>query len=311
MANRIQSMLDEMFTHLVEKHTCFSSEAHSNFERIHLPVSPTCNIQYRFCKRGLNKRKRHSGEIYDLLSPEEAVEVVEKALELCPQITVAGIAGPGDTLATNHALETFELINRKFPQLINCLSTNGLLLKEKVERAVNAGVRTITVTVNSVNLEVMKNLFSYIMYNGQYITGELAARWLILAQLSGIEKASRLGAVVKINTFLVPGVNDRHIGEVARVTSEVGASLINVIPLISHFEIETNRSYVSHELNIARKEAEEYLPVFRYCQQCRTDVCGIPGSGIEFADIFYGHRPKLLRQFRNSNKNAIRKADIS
>jgi nitrogen fixation protein NifB len=306
-------MSDGMFTHLVAKHTCFSGEAHNSFGRIHLPVSPACNIQYRFYKRGLrlNKRKRHPGENYALLNPEEAVGVVEKALELYPQITVAGIAGPGDTLASDHALETFELIHRKFPLLLNCLSTNGLLLKEKVERAFNAGVRTITVTVNSVNLKVLKNIFSYIMYNGQYMTGELAARWLILAQLSGIEKAAKLGAVVKINTFLVPGVNDRHIGEVARVTSEVGASLINVIPLMSHLEIETNRPLACHELNAARKEAEKYLPVFRYCQQCRADVCGIPGSGIEFADVFYDHRPKLLRRFRNGSEKAISKADIS
>ena len=34
---------------------CFSASAHNKFARIHLPVSPACNIQCRFCKRGFNK----------------------------------------------------------------------------------------------------------------------------------------------------------------------------------------------------------------------------------------------------------------
>jgi len=122
------------------------------------------------------------------------------------------------------------------------------------------------------------------------MTGESAARWLILAQLSGIEKAAKLGAVVKINTVLVPGVNDQHIGEVARVTSEVGASLINVIPLIPQNEMECLQPPDCDELNAAREAAEEHLPVFRHCQRCRADACGIPGSGVDYAGILYNDR---------------------
>lgn len=32
------------FDHLLGKHPCFSERAHYKYERIHLPVSPTCNI---------------------------------------------------------------------------------------------------------------------------------------------------------------------------------------------------------------------------------------------------------------------------
>jgi len=67
-------------------------------------------------------------------SPEESLAVVEKALKLCPEITVVGIAGPGDPLATTHALETFKLIHNRYPQLIKCLSTNGLLLEENAQK---------------------------------------------------------------------------------------------------------------------------------------------------------------------------------
>lgn len=287
MGNCLQSNNFEKFDHLVKKHPCFNGEAHSNFGRIHLPVSPFCNIQCRFCKRGFNKWENRPGVSRSILSPEDSIKIVEKALELCPQITVAGIAGPGDTLATDHALDTFELIHRKFPNLINCLSTNGLLLPDKAERIINSGVITVTVTVNAVDPAIQKNICSHIIHKGEYLTGEYAAGRLIQAQLTGIQKIAGLGAVVKINTVLIPGVNDHHVGEVARTTAASGASLINVIPLIPQHQMKTIRLPQCDELNNAREAAEKHLPVFRHCKQCRADACGIPGSGIDYAGQLY------------------------
>lgn len=287
MMNCLQPKFDEKFSHLVKKHPCFNGEAHNNFGRIHLPVSPACNIQCRFCKRGFNKWERRPGVSSSLLKPENSIKIVERALELCPQITVVGVAGPGDTLATDHALVTFELIHKRFPHLINCVSTNGLLLREKAERVVEAGVRTVTVTVNAVYPEVLKDICAYITYNGQYMTGEHAARWLVLAQLAGIEKVVKLGAVVKINTVLIPGVNDHHVEEVARATARAGASLINIIPLIPQHDMEKCPPPDCDELNAARAAAEKHLPVFRHCKQCRADACGIPGARVDLAGELY------------------------
>ena len=277
----------EKYSHLVKKHPCFSEEAHNTFGRIHLPVCPACNIQCRFCKRGFNKWEKRPGVSHRMLTPEEAVKIVERALALCPQITVVGIAGPGDTLATDHALKTFALIDQKFPWLIKCLSTNGLLLKEKAEQIINVGVETVTVTVNAIDPTVLKNICAFINYHGQYMTGENAARWLALAQLRGIEKIAQLGVVVKINTVLIPGVNEHHVEEVARLTAKVGASLINVIPLIPQHDLKNCRPPDCQELNLARTAAEKYLPVFRHCKQCRADACGIPGAKVDLASELY------------------------
>ncbi|MCX7923550.1 MAG: radical SAM protein [Clostridia bacterium] len=282
-----QSKLDTKYGHLVKKHPCFSGEAHFKYGRIHLPVSPACNIQCKFCKRSFNKYEKRPGVSGKLLTPEEALEVVDKALELCPDITVVGVAGPGDTLATEHALKTFELVHEKYPNLINCLSTNGLMLKENAERIVRAGVKTVTVTVNAVQADILANICSHIVYNGKLMTGKEAALWLLLAQMAGIRKVSELGAVVKVNTVLIPGVNDKHIAEIARVTAGVGASMINIIPLIPQNEMESFNPPDCYELESARKAAEEYLPVFRHCQQCRADACGIPGSGVDLAGLLY------------------------
>jgi len=277
------------YDHLVKKHPCFNNEAHGKYGRIHLPVSPACNIQCRFCKRGFNKTENRPGVCAGLLQPADAVELVERSLALCPQITVVGIAGPGDTLASEHALETFRLVHARFPELINCLSTNGLMLPEKAGELADAGVKTITVTVNAADTETLTKVCSHISYHGEYLTGKMAARYLLLAQAAGIKKAVDLGIAVKVNTVLIPGVNDHQIEAIAKFAADLGVNFINLIPLIPQHEFIDHRAPSCQELNSARAKAEKHLPVFRHCQHCRADACGIPG-GLDLADELYTKR---------------------
>ncbi|MHB8064204.1 MAG: radical SAM protein [Ruminiclostridium sp.] len=285
--NMCEVNAEEKFDHLIKKHPCFSGEAHFKFGRIHLPVSPTCNIQCKFCKRSLNKTENRPGVASKILSPQASLELVDKALQLCPEITVVGIAGPGDTLATPDALETFELIDSKYPQLIKCMSTNGLMLREYAERITKAGVKTISVTVNAVDPEILQDICTGIFINGDYLEGIEGAAQLIDAQIEGIKKLSALGVTVKINTVLIPGLNYVHIEEVARVTSKAGAAIMNVIPLIPQNEMNNFRAPNCIELNNARLVAEKYLQVFRHCKQCRADACGVPGIEKDFAKLLY------------------------
>lgn len=278
---------EEAFSHLVRKHPCFSGDGHYRFGRIHLPVSPACNIQCKFCKRTFNKYENRPGVAGEMVTPENAAELVGRARKLCPELTVAGIAGPGDTLATPHALEAFEAIHREHPGLINCLSTNGLLLERYAERIVQVGVKTVTVTVNAVEPAIQEHICSAIVLDGRLIKGHSAAETLIRAQLAGIREASALGLVIKINTVLIPDINGSHIGEIARQTKAAGASLMNLIPLIPQHEMAHLEAPDCFQLADARAAAEEHLPVFRHCRHCRADACGIPGSGTDLAAELY------------------------
>ena len=276
------------FEHLAKTHPCLGGEAHFKYGRIHLPVSPSCNIQCKFCKRGFNKSEVRPGVSSLLLTPEEAVKTIRKALILCPEIRVVGIAGPGDTLATDHALETFKLVKKEFPELINCLSTNGLRLEEKAEQIVDAGVQTITVTVNAVDPKIQKNICSFVIdENGNKLEGEEGAKKLIDAQLRGIKKISELGVIVKINSVLLPGINDKHIKEIAKVTKELGASILNIIPLIPQNELSHLEAPTCELLDKCRGEAGEYLDVFRHCKHCRADACGVPGKNQDIHSLLY------------------------
>lgn len=225
-----------------------------------------------------------------MLSPEGALEMLGKALHLCPEITVAGVAGPGDPLASGHALRTFELIGEAYPDLIKCLSTNGLALHDNVEKITEIGIKTVTVTVNAVKPDILAKLCTHIKINNRLLHGVEAAEHLINAQLDGINKITNLGAIVKINTVLVPGINNQYISEISGAVAEAGASMINIIPLIPQYELRDHPTPDCDELQQARDAAEEYLPVFRHCKQCRADAVGIPGVS-EFRHILYSSAP--------------------
>jgi nitrogen fixation protein NifB len=268
-------------------HPCFSGPANINKGRIHLPVSPACNIRCRFCKRGLNKTENRPGVSAELVKPSEAASLVKRALELCPEIAVVGIAGPGDPLATHHALETFEIIHKEFPALINCLSTNGLLLESYADTLAHVGVRTITVTINAVDPLILEKICSAVVFEGTLYEGAEGSSLLIESQQRGIKKAVELGMLIKINIVLIPAINGGHIGEIARTATENGAALVNIIPLIPQFEFEGWPAPDCEELRRAREDAEVWLPVFRHCQHCRADACGIPGRG-DVSALLYG-----------------------
>jgi nitrogen fixation protein NifB len=264
--------------------------------RLHLPVSPACNIQCRFCKRTFNKAEQRPGVSAALLRPADAAELVRKALQLCPEITVAGIAGPGDTLATPHALETFRIIHREFPSLINCMSTNGLLLERYADALRDAGVEALTVTVNAVDPFILEKICSRVILDGKRHDGVEAAEILIAAQKRGIRKAADLGMLIKINIVLIPAINGDHISDIARTVAGLGAGIVNIIPLIPQHEFADAEAPGCDELNEAREAAEQFLPVFRHCQHCRADACGIPGVG-DISSLLYGEEREFEQTF--------------
>ena len=251
------------YQEIVSAHPCFAMGKKSNSGRIHLPVSPGCNIQCRFCDRSVNDYENRPGVTSNVITPEEAVEVVRRALELSPEITVAGIAGPGDTLATHYAIDTFALIKKEFPQLIKCMSTNGLLLPKYVDEIAEVGVDTLTVTVNSINPEIEAKLNKGIFYEGKYIEGVEAAEILIANQLEGIRRAAEYGITVKVNTVFVPEINADYVEEVAEKVGSLGAKIYNIIPLIPQHELVWCSAPTCKELSEIRQRAEQHIPVFR------------------------------------------------
>ena len=148
--------------------------------------------QIRALKKGVEIVVGTPGRVQDLID--------RKALDISPEIRVCGIAGPGDTLASNNAFKTFNLVGEKFPRLIKCMSTNGLLLNERADQVIAAEIDSLTVTVNAVDPKIEAQLNDYIIWHGKKIEGEEGAKILIKNQLEGIRKIADAGITVKVTT---------------------------------------------------------------------------------------------------------------
>lgn len=265
----------------LQGHPCFGGD-HRSSGRIHLPVAPRCNIKCRYCSRRHDcANESRPGVTSRVLSPAEALERLRQVMadpRLGSVIKVAGIAGPGDPLANEATFETFALVEEEFPSLIKCLSTNGLLLPASLERLHLLGLGSLTVTVNALDAQVGSRVYAKVVGEGRVLSGTEGAALLIERQLEGIGAAARLGIVVKVNTVLIPGINDGEIAAIARTVRGLGAEVMNVIPLIPQAELAGHPAPGPEELEEARQSAEKYLGQMRHCRQCRADAVGLLGQ---------------------------------
>lgn len=268
------------FAHVTKAHPCFNEKMHDKVGRAHVPIAPKCNIHCNFCTRDINQEDNRPGVASCVMDPDDAIDHIENVTKEGP-IAVVGVAGPGDSLANEETFEFFEKLSEKNSDLIKCMSTNGLLLPKYAEKLAKIGVNTVTVTVNAVDPDIAKDIYSFVKYEDKVYKGKEAAELLIKNQLEGIEKLSKLGVIIKVNSVLIPGLNDEHLVEVAKEVKKRGASLINVLPLIPLNKMKDYSRPSCAEIEKVRDEVEEILPVFRACTQCRADAYGVPGKKSE------------------------------
>jgi nitrogen fixation protein NifB len=211
---------------------------------------------------------------------------VDAALEKCAELSVVGVAGPGDTLVGNNLFEAFKILKVTHPELLRCISTNGLLLYARADELIELGIDTLTVTVNAVEPEILAQIVPAIHYRGVRLTGTEGAAILIENQLKGIRKMAAAGTVIKVNTVLIPEINGEHIPEIARAVGDAGAAMYNIIPLIPQHRFAELEAPTCAQIDEAREKAGAYVDVFRHCQHCRADAIGIPGVSDYSADLF-------------------------
>jgi nitrogen fixation protein NifB len=212
-----------------------------------------------------------------MLTPRQAVEYLKLMIEKRPEIAVVGIAGPGDPFATPElTLNTLSLVRREFPGMLLCVATNGMAIVPYVDDLGAVGVSHVTITVNAVDPGIGKDVYRWFRDGTKVLRGVSGAALLIDRQLEAIRRLKKHGIIVKVNSILLPGINDRHIEAVAKTVAENGADLFNCIPLLpaagSDFENleEPDGEFVGK----VRSAAEQYLPQMVHCMRCRADAAG-------------------------------------
>jgi nitrogen fixation protein NifB len=284
--NSSANELDAKTMERIAKHPCYSEEAHHHYARMHVAVAPACNIQCNYCNRKYDcANESRPGVVSELLTPQEAAHKVLVIAGKIPQMTVLGIAGPGDPLANPvHTFETFERIAEKAPDIKLCLSTNGLMLPDYVDRIKQLNVDHVTITINMVDPEIGTKIYPWVHYRRRRYKGIEAARILHEKQMEGLQALKEADILCKVNSVMIPGINDEHLVEVDEVIRSKGAFLHNIMPLISapehgtHFGLTGQRGPTPKELKALQDNCSGNMKMMRHCRQCRADAVGLLGE---------------------------------
>ncbi|WP_321313440.1 nitrogenase cofactor biosynthesis protein NifB [Halarcobacter sp.] len=294
-----QDSLEQEVMDKINNHPCYSEGAHQHYARIHVAVAPACNIQCNYCNRKFDcSNESRPGVTSNKLSPEDAVKKVLYVGGDIQQLSVVGIAGPGDALANpKKTFDTFRMLHEKAPDQKLCLSTNGLRLPDYVDEMIKYNVDHVTVTINSVDEtgEIGAKIYPWVHWNHKKVFGAEGAKILLEQQLKGIKMLVENGILVKANSVLIPGVNDKELPNVAKKLKELGVFLHNIMPLLSKEEYGTyyglngQRSATDQEVMEAQEACGMDMKLMSHCRQCRADAVGLIGEdrGEEFTpDVF-------------------------
>lgn len=267
----------------LENHPCFSDKARHKYGRVHLPVAPKCNVQCNYCNRKYDcANESRPGVTSAVLTPHQAMSYLDYVFEEMENISVVGIAGPGDPFANaDRTMETLRRVREEYPDVILCVATNGLNLVPYVDEVAELDVSHVTVTVNTIDPEIGARIYAWARYGKKLYRPKDGAKILLEQQLEAIKGLKEKGVTVKVNTIIMPGINEDHIEEVAIKMGELGVDVLNCMsyyPTIgSAFEDMTPPS--PQMVNDVRNKAGEHVPLMHHCARCRADAVGLLGQG--------------------------------
>jgi nitrogen fixation protein NifB len=173
------------------------------------------------------------------------------------------------------------MVHERYPDKLLCLATNGLTLAAYAERLAAIGISHVTITCNAVDPGIGAKIYAWVRYGPRIYRGVEAAAFLLERQIEGVKLLKSLGVTVKINTVIIPGVNDAHAIKVAETMAGLGADIQNCIPLV-HVEgtaFENLESPGPGAMAALRLEAGKHLMQMSHCGRCRADAAGLIGEG--------------------------------
>ncbi len=263
----------------LDNHPCFNKKSCKDFGRVHLPVAPACNIQCNFCNRKFDcVNESRPGVTSSILTPDQAMAYLAEVVAAKPNTSVVGIAGPGDPFANGEkTMETLTKVRKTYPEMLLCVATNGMNIAPYLDQLAEVNVTHVSLTINAVDPEIGKNIYAWMRVGKRSVGPAQGARILLERQLEAVRGLKERNILVKVNSIVLPGINDRHMVEVARAMGEMGVDIFNCMPYYptagSNFE---NMAEPSKEMiKTIRKAAQVFVPQMTHCKRCRADAVGL------------------------------------
>ncbi len=281
-ANRLYSVRSTTAKLDVTNHPCFNKDVYKQSARVHLPVAPKCNLQCNYCDRSFDcANETRPGVSSVLLSPFQALSYLKAVYAKMPHLSVVGIAGPGDPFANPvETMETLRLVREEFPNILLCVATNGLGLVEYIDELVELKVSHVTMTINTVNPAVGAKIYRWVRNGNSAYRGVQGSELLLARQREALARLRETPILVKVNTIVLPGINDSEIGSVAEEVRAMGAKIMNTMAMVpvkgTPFEVLGEPS--ADVMERVRHVAGEQLPQMAHCSRCRADACGLVGE---------------------------------
>lgn len=263
-------------------HPCFNAKIRHQFGRVHLPVAPRCNIQCKFCNRKFDcVNESRPGVTSGILSPYQALVYLEHVFEAKKNISVVGIAGPGDPFANpEETMETLRLVRAKYPDILLCLATNGLGIGPYIKELADLKVGHVTITVNAIDPAIASKVYAWVRYGKKVLRADEGVKILLDKQIEAIKELKKHGVTVKVNSIVIPGINDFHIVDVAKRMAELDVDIFNCLPYYqnegSAFSDIAEPS--AADIKVIRAEAGKYVHQMTHCARCRADAVGCIGE---------------------------------
>ena len=138
----------------------------------------------------------------------------------------------------------------------------------------------VTLTVNAVDPAIGAKIYAWVRDGKRVYRGPIGAQLLWERQAAAIRALKDGGITVKINTIIVPGVNEHHVVEVARRVAELGADIANCVPLypVAGTEFAAVEPPGRDAVAAIRAEVARHLPIMEHCTRCRADAVGLLGE---------------------------------
>jgi len=266
----------------LSNHPCFNAKIRGKFGRVHLPVAPRCNIQCNYCYRKYDcVNESRPGVTSAVLTPHQAMIYLDFVFEKAENISVVGIAGPGDPFANpKETMQTLTMVREKYPEIMLCLATNGLELAPYINELAELGISHVTVTLNTIDSEIGAQIYSFVRYGKKVLAPKTGMKILLEKQLEAIEKLKEKSIITKVNTIILPGINEDHIEAVAKKMGELKVDILNCIPFYPNKgSVFANLKEPPKEaVRKIREKAAQYIPQMYHCARCRADAIGILGE---------------------------------
>jgi nitrogen fixation protein NifB len=256
---------------------CFGTAARRAVGRLHLPVAPRAVARGRFAQATPGTEPAVS-PAQPAVSPEEALAMLDRAVESGAAVHMVGITGPGDPLATPETtLRTLRLVRAKYPDMGLCLTTLGMGGAGLAGELAAIGLSHVTVLADAVTPAVAEELYAWIRPSTRTMPLPLAAKALVDEQRRTVAALVEAGITVKINTTVHPGVNDEHVETIASTMAGLGAAVMSVVPVWPDGEIGAQQPDMDL-LAAVREKAARHLPLTPSWGECGGQADAVAGG---------------------------------